>query len=289
LGGAQHRTEGPGMRLTVDIRSVNSRFLDLTLRLPDEWRALETGLRDLIQNRLARGKVELRAAFLHAPQDANDADPARWAALKALEDRVIATFPQAPRLSVAEVLRLSDRPSPELSLIAPALQRLTVEALDGLSQSRAHEGQQLGQALLDRIGQLKALASAAKPLVPQWVAAQQERFLQKWNEALSQVATQVTADAARDRALSEATALALRVDVSEEITRLQAHLDAIEAVISGPHQPKGVGKRLDFLVQELHREANTLGAKSSTLAMTQIAVDMKVLIEQMREQVQNLE
>jgi uncharacterized protein (TIGR00255 family) len=99
----------------------------------------------------------------------------------------------------------------------------------------------------------------------------------------------VSADAARDRALTEATALALRVDISEEITRLQAHLDSIEAVLTGAHQPKGVGKRLDFLVQELHREANTLGSKSSTLAMTQIAVDMKVLIEQMREQVQNLE
>ncbi|MEY4283582.1 MAG: hypothetical protein RL111_257 [Pseudomonadota bacterium] len=289
LGDALGRADCKGVRLTVDIRSVNSRFLDLSLRLPDEWRPLESGLRDLVQQRLARGKVEVRAACLQAAHDLQTADPARWAVLKSLEDQVVAVFPQAPRLSVAEVLRLSDRPTLEVSLIAPALHSLAQEALEGLSHSREHEGRQLGQALLERLHQLKALATSAQPLVPQWIQAQHERFLQKWQEALALVPSQVSADAARDRALTEATALALRVDISEEITRLQAHLDSIEAVLTGAHQPKGVGKRLDFLVQELHREANTLGSKSSTLVMTQIAVDMKVLIEQMREQVQNLE
>jgi uncharacterized protein (TIGR00255 family) len=143
--------------------------------------------------------------------------------------------------------------------------------------------------LRGHVKQLRALAAQAAPLVPQLVAQQRERFLERWNEALgagADAGAAVPSDAARDRALAEATAFAIRIDVAEELTRLDAHLDEIDRLLAKGGE---IGKRLDFLIQELHREANTLGSKSAALELTRISVDMKVLIEQMREQVQNIE
>ena len=140
--------------------------------------------------------------------------------------------------------------------------------------------------LVDRVRQLRQLAAQAVPLVPQLVEQQRQRFLERWQEAMGLTEGQVAPEAARDRALSEATAFAIRIDVAEEITRLDSHLDEVERLLKKGGE---VGKRLDFLIQEMHREANTLGSKSAALDLTRISVDMKVLIEQMREQVQNIE
>ncbi|WP_347614052.1 endoribonuclease YicC domain-containing protein, partial [Comamonas thiooxydans] len=152
--------------------------------------------------------------------------------------------------------------------------------------ARAREGERLADMLLDRIKQLRELAKTATPLVPQLVEQQRQKFLERWKEAMALGEGSVAPEAAQDRALAEATAFAIRIDVAEEVTRLGSHLDEIERLLK-----KGgdIGKRLDFLIQELHREANTLGSKSATLELTRISVDMKVLIEQMREQVQNIE
>jgi uncharacterized protein (TIGR00255 family) len=127
--------------------------------------------------------------------------------------------------------------------------------------------------------------------VPTLVAAQQQRFVERFTEALKQADNtgQLSATAAQERALTEAAAFAIRIDVAEELTRLEAHLGEIDDLLQGKGKPGELGKRLDFVIQELHREANTLGSKSSTLALSRISVDMKVLIEQMREQVQNIE
>ncbi|HEX5737391.1 MAG TPA: DUF1732 domain-containing protein, partial [Hydrogenophaga sp.] len=149
----------------------------------------------------------------------------------------------------------------------------------------------LTDMLLDRLGQLRQLAHDAQPLIPQLVAQQRQRFIDRWNDALAASAASATGNAvapemAHDRALTEATAFAIRIDVAEELTRLDSHLIEIERLL---HKGAEVGKRLDFLIQELHREANTLGSKSSNIELTRISVDMKVLIEQMREQVQNIE
>jgi uncharacterized protein (TIGR00255 family) len=140
--------------------------------------------------------------------------------------------------------------------------------------------------LLDRVGQLRTLATQATPLVPQLVALQRQRFMDRWKEAMALTEGSALPEVAQDRALAEATAFAIRIDVAEEITRLDAHLDEIERLIQKGGE---LGKRLDFLIQELHREANTMGSKSAALELTHISVDMKVLIEQMREQVQNIE
>ena len=150
-----------------------------------------------------------------------------------------------------------------------------------------HEtGKRLADMLLDRIAQLRALAQQAQPLIPQLVEQQRQRFLDRWKEAMALGDDSIAPQATQERALSEATAFAIRIDVAEEITRLDAHLDELERLLKKGGE---IGKRLDFLIQELHREANTLGSKSATLELTRISVDMKVLIEQMREQVQNIE
>ena len=287
-------------QLTLELRSVNSRFLDLTLKLPEELRPFEAALRDLLQKNLRRGKVELRAqinaATSHAHQPAAPS-PATLQKLIALQDSVLAWMPQARALSVAEVLQLVA--TPRQSLPEDALRQWLLgdvqKLLGNLQQARQTEGAQLAQSLQTRIVQLRELSLRAAPLIPQLVAQQRQRFLEKWQEALQMGgmtgsmtggAGTLSADAANDRALSEATAFALRIDVAEELVRLQAHLDTIEALLK---QGGELGKRFDFIIQELHREANTLGSKSATLETSHISVDMKVLIEQMREQVQNIE
>jgi uncharacterized protein (TIGR00255 family) len=136
------------------------------------------------------------------------------------------------------------------------------------------------------LGQLRTLAAQATPLVPQLVAIQRQRFMDRWKEAMALAEGTSLPEAAQDRALAEATAFAIRIDVAEEVTRIDSHLDEIERLLKKGGE---LGKRLDFLIQELHREANTMGSKSAALELTHISVDMKVLIEQMREQVQNIE
>ena len=170
--------------------------------------------------------------------------------------------------------------------LGETLLALAQQVLTDFVAARAREGARLTELLRARLTDLHRLAKEAEPLVPQVVQAQKERFLARWNEALSAGDTKVSPEAGQERALSEATAFAIRIDVAEELGRLSAHLDEIESVLK-----KGgdIGKRLDFLIQELHREANTLGSKSTSLEMTRISVDMKVAIEQMREQVQNIE
>ena len=152
--------------------------------------------------------------------------------------------------------------------------------------ARRREGTRLAATLVAKIGEIRQLAQQALPMVPQLVALQRQRFIERWKEAMSTVQGPVAPESVQDRALAEATAFAIRIDVAEEITRLGSHLDELERLINKGGE---VGKRLDFLIQELHREANTMGSKSAALPLTNIAVDMKVLIEQMREQVQNIE
>ena len=280
----------PAQRLGLEIRSVNSRFLDLSFRLAEDLRQHEPALRELLQSRLKRGKVELRAG-IEAAAGAGLAppSPALLQRLGAMQEQVLAWLPQARPLGVADVMRLAGGEAAGSGLADPApLMALATQVLDGLLEARAREGERLVAMLRGHLQQLRELAAQAKPLVPQLVEQQRARFLERWNEALGLGAQGASAspEAAQDRALAEATAFAIRIDVAEELTRLAAHLDEIERLLKKGGE---AGKRLDFLIQELHREANTLGSKSQALELTRISVDMKVLIEQMREQVQNIE
>jgi uncharacterized protein (TIGR00255 family) len=277
----------PASRLGLEIRSVNSRFLDLTFRLSEELRQHEPALREMIGGKLKRGKVEVRAALESATGDSfREPTPRMLQRLNALQDNVRAWLPDANGLSVADVVRMSATEGNSEVDWADALTKLAAKTIDELMAAREREGARLATMLLGHLKQLRELAKQAAPLVPQLVEQQRNRFLERWKEAMALTEGTALPEAAQDRALSEATAFAIRIDVAEELTRLGSHLDEIERLVKKGGE---VGKRLDFLIQELHREANTMGSKSAALELTRVSVDMKVLIEQMREQVQNIE
>ncbi len=283
-----------GSALTVDARSVNGRFLDLGFRLPDELRGLEPALRELLGAAFRRGKIELRISTQHGHDEAFAPPSAEQVnRLMRLEGTVQGWLPQARGLSVNEVLHWCKGSAPMQRLDEPALEAAR-RCITGLREARAREGARLASMLLDRVAQLRKLAEQAEPLVPAVVQRQQARFLERWAEAVHSAqggntggnAPPVPAQALQERAMAEAAAYAIRIDVAEELTRLRSHLDEIERLLNAGGE---LGKRLDFLIQELQREANTLGSKAAAIELTSIAVDMKVAIEQMREQVQNIE
>ncbi len=289
---ANSATEGepksiPAGQLGLEIRSVNSRFLDLSFKLPEDLRQFEPVLRDLLVSRLKRGKVEVRASIeLASSTGVPDPTPKLLQRLNAVQDNVKAWLPQAAALSVADVLRLCATEHLGARDWSAEVLPLAEKTLKELLNARQREGARLATMLLGHIAQLRLLVQQAGPLVPQLVAQQRTRFMERWQEAMALTDGSTLPEAAQDRALTEATAFAIRIDVAEEITRVNSHLDEIERLIKKGGE---IGKRLDFLIQELHREANTMGSKSAALELTHISVDMKVLIEQMREQVQNIE
>ncbi|RYE81691.1 MAG: YicC family protein [Oxalobacteraceae bacterium] len=275
--------------VSVELRSVNGRFLDLSMRMPEELRGLEPPLRELISARFKRGKIELR---INTQREADGSfpqpQPEQLNRLASLEAKVLTWLPQAAPLSVHEALNWC-----KTAGAAPVqLDAATLEAaracVEGLAESREREGEKLVAILTERITRLRELADEAEPLLPAVVQRQQQRFLERWQEALNATGAQasVPKEALQERALNEAAAFAIRIDVAEELGRLRAHLEELTRLLKKGGE---LGKRLDFLIQELHREANTLGSKSAALELTNISVEMKVAIEQMREQVQNIE
>lgn len=275
-------------RVTVELRSVNGRFLDLNLRLPDELRALEPSLRELLTAAFRRGKIELR---LNTQSSADTAwpqpQPEQLNRLSHLQSTIRGWLPSAQELSVHEVLHWCKTSASQEQLDDVALDAAK-RAIAGLGEARAREGKRLVEVLMLGVNRLRELAAKAEPLVPATVQRQQQKFLERWQEALEQTcaAQTVSIEALQERALNEAAAYAIRIDVAEELARLRAHLDEMARMLTAGGE---VGKRLDFLIQELLREANTLGSKASSLELTTISLDMKVSIEQLREQVQNIE
>jgi uncharacterized protein (TIGR00255 family) len=236
---------------------------------------------------IKRGKVEVRAAIeTSTVNTVAEPTPRLLQRLNAVQDSVKAWLPDARSLSVADVIRLSSNDQGTSRDWREIILPLAEVAIKELLSARKREGARLATMLLERIRQLRDLAAQATPLIPQLVALQRQRFMDRWKEAMALTEGSALPEAVQDRALAEATAFAIRIDVAEEITRLDSHLDELERLINKGGE---LGKRLDFLIQELHREANTMGSKSAALELTHISVDMKVLIEQMREQVQNIE
>lgn len=274
--------------VSVELRSVNGRFLDLGFRLPDEFRALEPALRDLLTAAFRRGKIEFR---LNARSEAEtpwpQPQPDQLSQLARLEGTVQSWLPTAPSLSVHEILQWCKGSAPTERLDEVALDAAK-RCIEGLREARGREGARLVTVLMERVNRLRELAVLAEPLVPAVVKRQQQRFLERWQEALEATgaAQTISREALQERALNEAAAYSIRIDVAEELARLRSHLDEIARLLKAGGE---VGKRLDFLIQELLREANTLGSKASALELTNISVEMKVAIEQLREQVQNIE
>lgn len=282
-GYAAKTREVAGGSLHLELRSVNSRFLDIHFRIVDDLRVLEPALREAITAKLARGKVELRLNLV-ASQSQNrqlaiNAD--LLGQLQALEGQVRQTLPNAAALSVAEVLRwpgMLGEPEVDTAALHAAVQATLKEALEDFTASRAREGAKLAAMIQERVDKIRATVAAVAPLIPQAQAAYQDKLKQRLVEALG--------SADDERVRQEVVLYATRIDVDEELSRLQAHLTEVERILKAGGN---AGKRLDFLMQELNREANTLGSKSVLSEVSKASMDLKLLIEQMREQIQNIE
>ena len=284
--------------LQVECRAVNSRFLDLGFRLPDECRGAEPALRELVTQSLSRGKVEFRAAWrINNSGGAAKANPQalgalhqdRLEALKVLQAQAQETFTDARELSISDVLRwpgvVAEPRGEEEGWIAATVEAGKA-ALAVLSESRNAEGKALVGVLTSITGKMRAIVKTIEPKVPEYVAQYQEKLTERLSEALAAQEHAKSGTELMERIRQEVVLYAVRIDVAEEFARLKTHLQAVDTALAG----KGpVGKRLDFLMQELNREANTLSSKSVSEECTQAALELKLLIEQMREQVQNLE
>lgn len=282
-GYAVRTREVGGGSLHLELKSVNSRYLDIHFRVADELRLLEPALREAIATRLSRGKVELRLAFVPAQTQVRQLslNTEILARLRVLDGEVRNALPDAAPLGVADVLRwpgILGEQGADFAALQPACLSLLQEALEDFSATRAREGEKLGAMILDRAARMGEIVTRVAPQIPQIQTAFQEKLRQRLVDALG--------GADEERLRQEVVLFATRIDVAEELSRLTAHLEEVARIIK---TGGNVGKRLDFLMQELNREANTLGSKSVVSAVSDAAVDLKLLIEQMREQVQNLE
>ena len=282
-GFAAVAAELPGVSLAVELRSVNHRYLDLTLKLPDELRTAEPALRDRLSAALKRGKVECRVSLNRTAQGASAlaVDGVRVHQLAAAASEVTRVVNDATPLSVNEILRwpgvLAEPGIPPTELAERAI-ALVAQALTELAAARAREGAKTSAVLETCCAGIDAQVARVSPRIPLIQAAYNDKLSARWREA--------GVDPNEDRLKQELALFATKTDVAEELTRLTTHVAEVRRVL---HTGGSAGKRLDFLAQELHREANTLGSKSVDVEVSQASLELKVLIEQMREQVQNVE
>ena len=268
---------------TIELRAVNNRFLDLQFRMPEELRPFEQPMREMIASKVGRGKVECRVSINAAGTGGTQGslDPASLANLLELATAVRTAAPGAPALGVAEILRWPGVLVTQ-ALAGDALREvvlaLCTEALAQFNASREREGDKLRTFILERADGVAAIVTDVKPRIPALLAAQREKLLARLADA------GIAADP--ERLAQELVLYASKIDVEEELSRLSAHVDELRRTLA---RGGAMGKRLDFLMQEFNRESNTLGSKSVDTSTTQAAIELKVLIEQMREQIQNVE
>lgn len=268
--------------LSWELRSVNHRYLEPHLRLPDNFRDLEGPVREALRQGLSRGKVECTLRFTEAGSGRTlQIDRARAAQLVAVAEEVAGLIRQPAPINPLEVLAwpgvlVGDATDPQ-ALNAAALE-LFGEALAQLREGRAREGQDLARLLEDRLQAILLEVATLREQIPQMLGLQRQKILDRFSELKLELDSQ--------RLEQELVLLAQKSDVAEELDRLSTHVAEVRRVLKAGG---AVGRRLDFLMQELNREANTLGSKAFDPRSTQAAVNLKVLIEQMREQVQNIE
>jgi uncharacterized protein (TIGR00255 family) len=281
-GYASHELTTPNGALTIEIRSVNHRYLELQLKLDDQLRVFENNMREQIQAKLGRGKVDCR---IYLKQDNLTT---QFAAINHQAIQQIANslqeaaqyFPDVQAVDVLEVLRIpgvTQSPKVDHEALEATIKTTLADVLDNLISARAREGEKLKAMILERLAEINSLVIAVKPMLPVLVQTYQDKLTAKLKEAML---------ADDERVRQEIVLYAQRIDVDEELSRLDAHLREVSHILA---KGGAVGKKLDFLMQEMNREANTLGAKSVSIETTQISMKLKVLIEQMREQIQNIE
>ena len=283
----------PRVTVSVELKSVNARFLELGIRLPDELRALEASARELLGSRLARGKVDVRVTLTRDPAASdtrvNRAALTRLAAVAAEAQAVVQV---AGALSLADILRwpgVIESSDDDIEQLREPFTRALDQALELLTQTRLREGAALRAALLERCDGIDRILADLRAQVPAILAMLGRKLQERLSQALVPALSgsgNLSREEVNDRIRQEVTLYGMRADVDEELQRLGTHVVEVRRVLGAGG---AVGRRLDFLMQELNREANTVGSKASAIEMTNAAVELKLLIDQMREQIQNLE
>ncbi len=279
--------------LSIDIRSVNSRFLDLSFRASEEIRFLEPKFREIISGKIARGKMECRLNLVDSGLSADTAlNEEALNKLMALQTQVLKTDPSATALRVADILNypgIVAAPVPDPEVFAKQVLTGFEQCLEVFNESRQREGAALAQVLLKYCTQIEDLVNTLRPKIPEILQAQKDKLTERLEEALGTTladGAQITKEEVNERIRQEITLYGIKLDVNEEMERLCTHVKEVRRTLyrGGP-----VGRKLDFLMQELNREANTLGSKAVSISMTDTSVNLKLVIESMREQIQNLE
>lgn len=282
-GFASLEKETPYGVLVFEMRSVNHRYLELHLKLDDHVRSFEPMVREQMTNALGRGKAECRISLMANTNQANQVllNTEVLQSLVQLEAQAQQHFPRSAPLTTADILRWPGVIQTEhcnQDILTEAMQAGLQQVLADMTASRQREGAKLKAIILERLQEMEAIVSQVKPLLPLQVKAYQTRLTEKMLEAIK------TLDEERMR--QEVVLFAQKIDVDEELTRLTAHIAEVKRILD---KDSSAGKRLDFLMQELNREANTLGSKSVSTEVSQASMGLKILIEQMREQIQNIE
>ncbi len=269
--------------LNIELRTVNSRYLDIQFRISDEFRPLEPAIRELIAAQINRGKIECRLNFTARSESEHPEhlNLEFFKKLVKLNQSIQSSLPEAQSLSVADILNwpgILVNNTNSMDCLHDDSLMLLKKTLQDLTATRKREGKKLKIILLDRLEQIRALITNAQPYIPGLITAFEEKLRNRLIEA--------DINQEDERIRQEISLFAGKIDIDEELSRLQTHLDEVERIL---YKGGTVGKRLDFMMQELNREANTVGSKSIDLEITKISMALKVLIEQMREQIQNIE
>lgn len=279
--------------LTVEIRSVNSRYLDLQFRLSDELRIFEPLLREAVTQAISRGKVECRLALAKDKIDNHAVNQAILNDLMQLQEQVHSKFPNAHLLTINDILRwpgVIEEADIDQELFQKQIMDAMTETIKNFISSRTREGEGLTSNLLEKVDAMEGIVQKITPLIPQVIEQFQQKSIERMQEALgiaiSEPTTVVSAQDIYERIRQEVLLYGTKIDVAEELSRMLIHLSEMRNILKkgGP-----VGKRLDFMLQELNREANTLGSKATVREVSDASIDLKLLIEQIREQVQNVE
>jgi uncharacterized protein (TIGR00255 family) len=281
--------------LSMELRSVNSRFLDLNFRMADDLRTVEPLIREKLMNALSRGKVECRISWGRAEGEKRipKVDLEQVKQLAALEASIQSALPKANGFRITDVLNwpgVVEDNSLSGEELQETISKLCDQAIDALKQSREREGAGLAAILLEKVDGMEAIVNSLLPMLPQFLAHYEGKIRERMSEAFEKIisdkAGHLTVEDLEERIKHEVALHSVRIDVKEEVERLQTHFTEVRRILK-----KGgvIGKRLDFVTQELNREANTLGSKAHAIAQTQASIDLKVLVEQFREQIQNIE
>ena len=283
-GFAHASAEYAGKNIDIEIRSVNHRFLDVQFKLPDDLRCLESNMREKIVSKIARGKLECRIQLgsTHQQQSSLHINQPLVQQLANINQKLRKKHSDLGKLTVADILRFPGvltAAETDKEELARVVGQLLEQVLDDFVATRRREGEKLKAHIIERLDLMEAIVGALEELFPSLLQNHIARSRSRLAEAVANID--------EDRLKQEFALFMQKADVDEEFNRLRTHIPEVRRIVT--EQSGSIGKRLDFLMQELNREANTLGSKSIVGECTQVSVELKVLIEQMREQVQNIE